>query len=137
MILSQSEAYRSSNRAAVQRQTYFLCQACLPVVYTVFCDEDSGDRPSSFQMDVLHHEFSESMFCRYIMRPRDYVAACRAACLYNSCIFKDVSGRSLNCREKKSSEQILQRVKPLHFTVNFFSKIIHHVYHSVKLIILP
>lgn len=57
-------------RATIQRQTLFLlCQACLLVTYTVFCDEDSGGQPSSFQMDVLYHEFSESMFRRYIMRP--------------------------------------------------------------------
>lgn len=51
-------------RTTVQWQAYFLCQACLLVTYTMFCDEDSGGRPSSFQMDVLHHEFSESMFRR-------------------------------------------------------------------------
>lgn len=35
----------------------------------MFCDEDFGPGPSSFQMDVLHHEFSESMFCWYITSP--------------------------------------------------------------------
>lgn len=42
---------------------------CLLAAYTVFCDEDFGPGPSSFQMDVLHHEFSESMFCWYITSP--------------------------------------------------------------------
>lgn len=87
MILPQNVVYRSSNRAAVQRQTYFLCQVCLPVAYTVFCDEDSGGWPSSFQMDVLHHEFSESMFCRYITRPRVYARSRRA---YTACTFRNV-----------------------------------------------
>lgn len=66
MILLQSWPYRSPNKAAAHRQTYFHWRACLLAAYTVFCDEDFGRWPSSFQMDVLHHEFSESMFCWYI-----------------------------------------------------------------------
>lgn len=55
------------DRRIKPRQTYF--PFCLLAAYTVFCDEDFGLGPSSFQMDVLHHEFSESMFCWYITSP--------------------------------------------------------------------
>lgn len=55
------------DRRIKPRQTYF--PFCLLAAYTVFCDEDFGPGPSSFQMDVLHHEFSESMFCWYITSP--------------------------------------------------------------------
>lgn len=59
--------YRSSNEAATD--LFPVVGFCLLAAYTVFCDEDFGRGPSSFQIDVLHHEFSESMFCWYITSP--------------------------------------------------------------------
>lgn len=62
--VSRYFSYRSSNEAATD--LFPVVGFCLLAAYTVFCDEDFGRGPSSFQMDVLHHEFSESMFCWYI-----------------------------------------------------------------------
>jgi hypothetical protein len=63
--LYKSVAYRSPNETRVPMADLFSLSSCLRAAYTMFCDEDFGRWPSSFQMDVLHHEFSESMFCRH------------------------------------------------------------------------
>lgn len=118
MILLQSEVYRSSNRAAVQRQTYFLCQACLPVAYTVFCDEDSGGQPNSFQMDVLHHEFSESMFCWHIMWLRRCTSSCCVLVEFASILIKNNPPKRIFKLRKdmKISSIILLKRKNVHLS---------------------